>query len=101
VQPTSPSAANLIDAANITSVSEIGGASGGVFCILPASFINASAEPVAASAEVSYSPAKAPGLIGVNAQRTNGCPAGQFEVDTYASGTLTLSSNYAFTIIVP
>jgi hypothetical protein len=98
IQPTSPTVANLVAASSITSVSEI---KEGVYCIVPASSINAAAEPAAVSAEISYSPAKAPGLIALNMQRTNGCPAGQFEVDTYTPAGTTLSSNYAFTIVVP
>ncbi len=98
VQPTSPSAANLVAASGLAGVSEI---KEGVYCVVPASPINAAAEPAAVSAEISYSPAKAPGLIALNMQRTNGCPAGQFEVDTYTPAGTTLSSNYAFTIVVP
>jgi Collagen triple helix repeat (20 copies) len=98
VQPTSPTAANLVAASSIASVSEI---KEGVYCVVPSSPINAAAEPAAVSAEISYSPAKAPGLIALNMQRTNGCPAGQFEVDTYTPAGTTLSSNYAFTIVAP
>ena len=98
VQPTSPTAVNLVAASSIASVSEI---KEGVYCVVPVSSINAAAEPAAVSAEISYSPAKAPGLIALNMQRTNGCPAGQFEVDTYTPAGTALSSNYAFTIVVP
>jgi hypothetical protein len=98
VQPTSPTAANLVAASSIATVSEI---KEGVYCVVPASPINAAAEPAAVSAEISYSPTKAPGLIALNMQRTNGCPAGQFEVDTYTPAGTTLSSGYAFTIVVP
>ena len=51
--------------------------------------------------EVSYSSGKQPGVIAVNAQRNGGCPATDFEVDTYTPAGVASSSNYAFTIIVP
>jgi hypothetical protein len=49
---------------------------------------------------VSYSSGEAPGTIAVNARRTH-CAPTDFEVDTYAPGTTTLTSGYAFTIVVP
>ena len=99
VEPTSAISANLVQiaTANITGITEL---KEGVFCLVPASFINAAAEPAAVSPEISYSPAKAPGMIALNMQRTNGCPAGQFEVDTYNPAGM-LSSNYAFSIVIP
>jgi hypothetical protein len=100
VQPTSPTAVKLIagQTSNITGVSE---PSPGVYCLAPAAPINTGAETVAVSPEVSYSSVKLPGLIAVNAQRTGGCPATDFEVDTYEPSGTKLSSNYAFTIVVP
>jgi hypothetical protein len=102
VQPTSPSAATLIGARNITSVAET---KEGVFCITPAAPINASEGIVAVSPEVSYGSSKLPGLIAVNAQRTGGCVPGTFEVDTYAppfeKTPSTPSDAYAFTIVIP
>lgn len=83
---------------NIASVKEI---TAGVYCIAPAAPIVAGEETVAVSPEVSYSTAKLPGLIAVNAQRANGCAAPEFEVDTYTPTSPTLSGNYAFTIVVP
>jgi hypothetical protein len=97
VQPNSPTQATLIGAQNITGVSE----NNGVYCLVPASSINAATETIAVSPEVSYSPVKAPGLIAVNAQRTGGCAPTDFEVDTYEPNGPKLSSNYAFTVIVP
>ena len=97
IQPNSPTQATLITPHNITGVSEI---SEGVYCVVPSTSINAGEETVAVSPEVSYSPVKLPGLIAVNAQRTGGCPATDFEVDTYTTASA-LSSNYAFTIVVP
>ena len=99
VQPTSPTEANLITSQsfNVASVSE---PSKGVFCLTPATPINAAGETVAVSPEVSYSPSGAPGVIAVNAQRQH-CPTSAFEVDTYTPGTTTLDSVYAFTVIVP
>jgi hypothetical protein len=101
VRPTSPSAADLIGATSVISVSEIsaGGSNGGVYCITPAAGIAPSAV-AAVSPEVSYSAGGAPGTIAVNAQHTH-CPASTFEVDTYTPGTTTLASGYAFTIIIP
>jgi hypothetical protein len=96
VQPTSPTAATLIDAKNITGVT----ANGGVYCLAPAAPINANEETVAVSPEVSYSSGKAPGVIAVNALRTGGCGAGTFEVDTFTQAGAP-SSNYAFTIVIP
>jgi Collagen triple helix repeat (20 copies) len=104
VQPNTPSAATLITPHNITSVSETsvsGSSAGGVYCVTPAAPINAAEETVSVSPEVSYSAGKLPGIVAVNAQRTNGCPATSFEVDTYAPNGTTPTSNYAFTIIVP
>jgi hypothetical protein len=106
IQPTSPSAANLITPSGITSVSEtsVGGSSGGVYCIAPAAGINPAADTAAVSPEVSYSSGGAPGVIAVNAQRSH-CPSTDLEVDTYAPyvppATPTLTSGYAFTIVIP
>lgn len=97
VQPNSPTQATLIAPRNITGVSEI---KEGVYCLAPAAPINAAEETVAVSPEVSYSSGKAPGAIAVDAQRTGGCPATDFEVDTYTPAGV-LSSNYAFSIVVP
>ncbi|HEY2630963.1 MAG TPA: hypothetical protein VGI26_01130 [Solirubrobacteraceae bacterium] len=96
VHPTSPTAATLVHAKNITGVT----ANSGIYCLSPAAPINADEETVAVSPEVSYSSGNAPGVIAVNAQRTGGCAAGTFEVDTFTP-TGTPSSNYAFTIVVP
>jgi hypothetical protein len=98
VQPNSPTQATLIGAHNITGVSEI---KEGVYCLAPAAPIDASAETIAASPEVSYGSVKLPGLIAVNAQRTGGCAATEFEVDAYEPSGGKLSSNYAFSVIVP
>jgi hypothetical protein len=103
VQPTSPTQAIFIAAmtSNLTAVAE---PTPGAYCISPAAPINASAETVAVSPEVSYSSGGVggvPGIVAVNAQHTH-CPAGTFEVDTFAPGvTPTLASGYAFTIVVP
>ncbi len=103
VQPKTPSEATLLEASNITSVSE---PVPGVFCLAPAAPINSSVEPIVASPEVSYSSGQLPGIVAVNAQRQH-CAPGAFEVETYAPAepptttAPTLSSNYAFTIMVP
>jgi len=91
-------APTVIAGHNITGVTE---RSMGVYCIAPAAPVVAAEETVAVSPEVSYSSGKLPGLITVNAQRTGGCAASEFEVDTYTTSGTTLSSNYAFTIVVP
>ncbi len=105
VQPTSPTQANLIpgQTAGFTGVSQgspTGSSGGGIYCLAPAAGINPAADTAAVSPEVSYSSSEAPGVIAVNAKGAH-CPAGQFEVDTYAPGTTTPTSGYAFTIIVP
>jgi hypothetical protein len=104
VQPTSPTQVNLIagQTSNITAVSEtsVGGSGGGVYCLSPAAGINAASSAPAVSPEVSYSSGGAPGTIALNAQRSH-CAPTDFEVDTYAPGTATLTSGYAFTIVVP
>jgi Collagen triple helix repeat (20 copies) len=83
---------------NITSVSEV---SAGIYCLAPAAGINPAADTAAVSPEVSYSSGKGPGLIALNAQRTD-CPAGDFEVETYPpTGGTQAASGYAFTIVVP
>ena len=99
VQPTSPTAANLItgQTANITGVSEV---KPGVYCLAPAAGINPAADTAAVSPEASYSSADTPGVVALNAQATD-CPPGDFEVETYATaGTATTASGYAFTILV-
>ena len=98
VQPTSPSAANLIaeQTSNITGVSEV---KAGVYCLAPASPINPAKDSATVSPEVSYSSGGAPGVVALNAQRSD-CPAGDFEVETFQPGGTTLSSSYAFTILV-
>jgi|HubBroStandDraft_3_1064219.scaffolds.fasta_scaffold177754_1 hypothetical protein len=105
VQPTTPAQANLItgQTSNITGVSQTsptGLSSGGIYCLAPAAGINPAADTAAVSPEVSYSSGEAPGIIAVNAKGTH-CPAGQFEVDTYAPGGTTPTSGYAFTIVIP
>jgi hypothetical protein len=99
VQPTSPTAASLIteQTAGITGVSEV---SAGVYCLAPVAGINPSKDAAAVSPEVSYSSGGAPGVIALNAKHSD-CPASDFEVETYAPGTTTLSSGYAFTIVIP
>ncbi len=99
VQPTSPTAANLISGqtSGITGVSEV---KEGVYCIAPAAGgANPANDTAAVSPEVSYSSGGAPGTIALNAQHPD-CPAGDFEVETYIPATTTLSSNYAFTIVI-
>jgi hypothetical protein len=97
VQPTSPTAANLVGASNITGVSE---PSAGVYCITPAAGIPSSGI-ASVSPEVSYSAGNVLGVIAVNAQHTN-CPSTPYEVDTYTPGTTqTLATGYAFTILIP
>jgi hypothetical protein len=105
VQPTSPTQVNLIagQTSNITSVTETsptGFSNGGIYCLAPAAGINAAADTAVVSPEVSYSSGEAPGTIAVNAQRSH-CPPTDFEVDTFAPGTSTMTSGYAFTIVVP
>jgi hypothetical protein len=97
VQPSgAPPAANLINPSNVASVSE---PSTGIYCITTTPGV--SLAPVATvSPEVSYGAIKAPGVIAVNAQHTN-CPTTPYEVDTYAPGTTTLATGYAFTIAIP
>jgi hypothetical protein len=99
VQPTSTTQAIVIPAVtvNIVGISE---PAIGVYCVTPAAPINAAAETVSVSPEVSYSAGGAPGVIAVNAQHPH-CAASAFEVDTFAPGTTTLTSGYAFTIVVP
>ncbi len=100
VQPTSPTAANLISGqtSNFTAVSEV---KPGVYCLAPKAGINPAADTAAVSPEVSYSSGNVPGTIALNAQHTD-CSASEFEVETYAPGstTPTLASGFAFTILV-
>jgi hypothetical protein len=99
VQPTSPTAANLVAAqtSNITGVSEV---KEGVYCLAPKAGIDPATDAATVSPEVSYSSGQVPGVIALNAQGGD-CPAGDFEVETYTPGaTPTLSSSYAFTILV-
>lgn len=99
IQPTSPTAANLISSqtSNITGVTEV---SAGIYCIAPAAGINPATDTAAVSPEVSYSTENKPGVIALNAQHT-GCSAGSFEVETYAPGGTGPATGYAFTIVIP
>ncbi len=99
VQPTSPSVVGLVagQTVNITGVSE---PNPGVYCVAPAAGISPATDTAAVSPEVSYSSGGLPGAIAVNAQHPH-CPTG-FEVDTYAPpADTTLTSGYAFSIVIP
>ena len=98
VQPTSPTAATLIagQTSHITGVSE---PKEGIYCLAPAAGINPATDTAAVSPEVSYSSDGKPGVIAVNAQGSD-CPAGDFEVETYAPEAKP-ASGYAFTIVIP
>jgi hypothetical protein len=97
VQPTSPSAASLPIATNITAVEEV---KEGVYCLTPAAGISFSTLSPVVSPEISYSSSGAVGTIAVNVQHPD-CNAA-FEVVTYAPADLTKpKTGYAFTIIVP
>jgi Collagen triple helix repeat (20 copies) len=106
VQPTSPTAANLVSGqtSNFTAVSEV---KPGVYCLAPKAGIDPAADTAAVSPEVSYSSGNVPGTVALNAQHTD-CPASDFEVETYAlkvepkteNVTSTLASGFAFTILV-
>jgi hypothetical protein len=100
VQSTTTTAAGLISGQtfNITGVSEV---DPGIYCLAPATGIDPATDTAAVSPEVSYSSGKGPGVIALNAQRTD-CPASDFEVETYAApGATKPESGYAFTIVVP
>lgn len=98
VQPTSATAASLISSqtSNITGITE---PVAGVYCLAPAAGINPAGETAVVSPEVSYSSGEAPGVVALDAQRKH-CPASDFEVDTYAPGTSTLTTGYAFSILI-
>jgi hypothetical protein len=105
VQPTSGTQAVVIPSVtvNIVGISE---PVPGVYCVTPAAPVNAAAETVSVSPEVSDSASGVPGVIAVNAAHPH-CPSGAFEVDTFDPGSLkpgtppTPASGYAFTIVVP
>jgi hypothetical protein len=98
VQPTnSPPTANLINTSNIASVTE---PNPGIYCITPTAGVPLAGNVATVSPEVSYGLIAAPGVIAVNAQKTN-CTT-PYEVDTYTPGaTQTLATGYAFTIVIP
>lgn len=110
VQPTSPTAVSLItgQTANFTGVTEV---KPGTYCLAPAAGINPATDTATVSPEVSYSSGSLPGVVALNAQRTD-CAASDFEVQTYAYAieqsssttpaklTLALATGYAFTISV-
>ncbi len=104
VQPTSPSQANLISGqtSNVTAVSEISakGSNGGRLLRLASAPVSTPPPDGAVSPEVSYSSGEAPGMV-ASTRSTRTAPASAFEVDTFAPGTTTLTSGYAFTIVVP
>jgi hypothetical protein len=98
VQPSvTPPTANMINPNNIAGVSE---PSTGVYCIATTPGVSLYSGVAVVSPEVSYGAIKAPGVIAVNSQHTN-CPTTPYEVDTYAPGTTTLATGYAFTILIP
>jgi hypothetical protein len=99
VQPTStPPTVNLINASGIASVSE---PSPGIYCVTPTSGLSLATGVTVVSPEVSFGPITAPGVIAVNAQKSN-CPTTPYEVDTYTPGTTqTLATGYSFTILIP
>lgn len=83
---------------NITGVSEV---DPGIYCLATATGIDPATDTAAVSPEVSYSSGKGPGVIALNAQRSD-CPTSDFEVETYAApGATKPESGYAFTIVVP
>jgi hypothetical protein len=99
IQPTSPTAAQLITAqtSNITAVTE---PKEGIFCIAPGTGIFPASDTATVSPEVSYSASGvALGIVAVNAKRPD-CPTGSFEVETFKPDGSTLTSEYAFSIIV-
>jgi Collagen triple helix repeat (20 copies) len=83
--------------ANITAISSPGI---GVYCLTATSPVNPGSDPAVVSPEVSYSSAEDPGLVALNAQHKGGCPAGAFEVHTYAPGTSAPNNSYAFSIVI-
>jgi hypothetical protein len=93
------SAAGLVSA-QTSQIATVSQPATGVYCLAADAPINGDADSAVVSPEVSYSAGKAPGTITINAQHTN-CPAGNFEVDTYAPGSATLTGGYAFTIVIP
>ncbi len=100
VQPKSETEAVFVSGQvlNFTGVSE---PKPGVYCLSPAAGVPTVAGAIAVSPESSYSAAGKPGLVALNAKATD-CPAGNFEVETYAPGEATGSAKagYAFTLVV-
>jgi Collagen triple helix repeat (20 copies) len=99
VQPTSSTAVQLITSQtlNITAVTE---PAEGIFCLAPTAGIFPASDTATVSPEVSYSSSGAAlGIVAVNAQRPD-CPTGNFEVETFKADGKTLTSEYAFSIIV-
>jgi hypothetical protein len=101
VAPTaSPTTADLI-AAQSSGISSVSEPAAGVYCLTPAAPVNAAAVSVTVSPEISYTSAGGPpGTVAVNAQH-GACGSGAFEVETFAPGTATPTSGYAFTIVIP
>lgn len=101
VQPASATQAMLIAAqtSNVTSVTE---PQPGVYCLAPAAGISPTADTAVVSPEVSYDVGKSgAGVVALNAQPGSSCPAGSFEVETYAAtGDATPTTGYAFTIVI-
>ena len=100
VQPKSETEAVFVigQVLNFTGVSE---PKPGVYCLSPAAGVPTVAGAIAVSPETSYSAGGKPGLVALNAKATD-CPAGNFEVETYAPGeaTGTPKTGYAFTLVV-
>lgn len=100
VQPKSETEAVFVtgQVLNFTGVSE---PKPGVYCLSPAAGVPTVDGAIAVSPETSYSAGGKPGLVALNAKAAD-CPAGNFEVETYAPGeaTGTPKSGYAFTLVV-
>jgi hypothetical protein len=100
VQPKTESEAILVpnQVSNFTGVSE---PKAGVYCLTPAAGIPTVDAAVTVTPETSYSATGKPGIVALNAKASD-CPAGNFEVQTYAPTEAAgePKSGYAFTVLV-
>ncbi len=100
VQPKSESEAVFV-ASNVSNFTAVTEPKAGVYCLTPAAGVPTTAAAVVLTPETSYSSGGKPGIVALDAKAAD-CPAGNFEVETYAPTEATGSpkSGYAFTILV-
>ncbi len=97
---TPVSSATGLVSGQTSNISGVRRAATGVYCVAPASGINAASEPAAVSGEVSNTASGQVPLAALDASHAQ-CSQTEFQVDTYDAKGAALSSTVAFAIVVP